>query len=54
LLIFYLSNDAINSSDDTVSNNRINNEWERMWKEAVLAKFAVLFRNFPGEIDGFQ
>jgi hypothetical protein len=41
LFIYSLFNDAFSVSDYTVSNERmrmiVNNELERMWKEAVMA-----------------
>lgn len=40
----WFSRYAISSSDYTASNNKIY-ELERIWKEAVLDKFKVLFRN---------
>lgn len=50
--VFGLFSDAFGSSDDTVSNNRINRELEGMWNEVVLAKFGVSSRTFVGGIDG--
>jgi hypothetical protein len=29
----------------------MNDEFQRMWKEAVVAKFIVLSRNFPGRTE---
>jgi hypothetical protein len=36
LFICFLFNDAVNSSDYIVSDDRMINELERMWKEAVV------------------
>jgi hypothetical protein len=32
----------------------MNNELEKVWKEAVLSKLEVLFRNFPEDIEEFD
>jgi hypothetical protein len=37
LFIYGLFNDAVNTSDNTTSNDRMINELERMRKEAVVA-----------------
>jgi hypothetical protein len=50
LFTYNLFNAAFNISDYIASNERmiVNNELERMWKEAVVAKFMVLSRHLPG------
>jgi hypothetical protein len=50
LFIYNLFNDAFSSTDYILSNERmtVNNELERMWKEAVVAQFKVLSQHLLG------
>jgi hypothetical protein len=50
-LLFYscgLFNDAVSSSDCIASNDRMNNELEKIWKEGIVAKFMAIPRNLRG------
>jgi hypothetical protein len=49
LFICGLFNDTFISSDYITLNERMMNELERMWNEAVVAKFRVLYWNLPGK-----
>jgi hypothetical protein len=46
-----LLHDALSNQDYILSDNWIivNNEFRRMWKEAVVASFKVIIRYLPGE-----
>jgi hypothetical protein len=47
-------NNAVSSSDLIALNNQVISELERMRREAVVAKFEVLFQNLPGRTDEDQ
>jgi hypothetical protein len=46
-----LFNDAVGSSDYIVSNDRMNSDLERTWKDAIVVEFKVLSRHLPGETE---
>jgi hypothetical protein len=43
-----LFSNAFSSSDCVASKDRKINELERMWKEAFVAWFKIVYRNVPG------